>query len=183
MDFINIPTYLTLLRVIMVPFFTVMFYLPVRWAPMICTITFFVAAVTDWFDGFLARRWKQTTRFGKFLDPVADKVMIVAALVLIAEHFHAWWVTLPVSIIIIREMIILALREWVAAIGSRNGIGVLWISKIKTFVQMLALTALLWSSDEWIVIIGIVALYVSVLLTFWSMCQYLYIVRYDLFHY
>ncbi|URJ28348.1 CDP-diacylglycerol--glycerol-3-phosphate 3-phosphatidyltransferase [Candidatus Blochmannia vicinus (nom. nud.)] len=174
MDFINIPTYLTLFRVVMAPLFTMLFYLPMSWASTVCTVIFFVAAITDWFDGFLARRWNQTTNFGKFLDPVADKVMIISALILIAEHFHVWWVTLPSSSIIIREVIILALREWVAGIGNGNGIKVSWVSKIKTCVQMLALTALLWSPYEWIVIIGVIALYISVLLTFWSMCAYLY---------
>ncbi|WP_159715372.1 CDP-diacylglycerol--glycerol-3-phosphate 3-phosphatidyltransferase [Blochmannia endosymbiont of Camponotus nipponensis] len=183
MNFINIPTYFTLFRVVVVPFFTVVFYLPMSWASMVCTVIFFIAAVTDWFDGFLARRWQQTTSFGKFLDPVADKVMIVAALILIAEHFHVWWITLPSSVMIIREVIILALREWVAEIGSRNEIRISWISKIKTFVQMLALTALLWSPDEWIVMTGIISLYVAVLLTFWSMCLYLYAARHDLFGY
>ena len=81
---LNIPTWLTLFRVVLIPFFVLAFYLPFNWAPMVCAVIFVFAAVTDWFDGFLARRWKQTTRFGAFLDPVADKVMVAVALVLVA---------------------------------------------------------------------------------------------------
>lgn len=179
---LNIPMSLTLLRVILVPFFTVIFYVPVNWSPILCTIIFFIAALTDWFDGFLARRWKQTTSFGKFLDPIADKIMVITALILIAEHFHVWWVTLPVSSIIVREIIISALREWIAGLNINyfNSIVVSWISKLKTFIQMLSLTALLWRSDEWIIVLGIITLYIAVLLTLWSMCYYLNNVRYIL---
>lgn len=177
MIFFNIPILLTLLRLLMVPCFTIIFYLPVSWGPMVCTFIFFIAAITDWFDGFLARRWKQTTKFGKFLDPVVDKVMIITALILISEYFHAWWITVPTFSMVIREIIISALREWVASINCKNNISVFWISKVKTFVQMFALITLLWRSDEWLITIGIVALYISVALTLCSMCYYLYIVR------
>ncbi len=84
----NIPTLLTLFRVVLIPFFVLAFYLPVVWAPFACALIFLVAAVTDWFDGYLARRWNQSTRFGAFLDPVADKVMVAIAMVLVAEHYH-----------------------------------------------------------------------------------------------
>lgn len=181
MYFINIPICLTLSRVFMAPFFVMIFYLPMYWAPMVCAFIFFITAITDWFDGFLARRWKQTTKFGKFLDPVADKIMLITAFLLISEHFHVWWITFPVSSMIIREIIISALREWVAIIGKCNDISVSWIGKIKTCVQILSIFALLWSPDEWIIITGIIALYVSMLLTFWSMYCYLYAVRFDLF--
>ena len=107
---LNIPTWLTLFRVVLIPFFVLAFYLPFSWAPMVCAVIFVFAAVTDWFDGFLARRWKQTTRFGAFLDPVADKVMVAVALVLVAEHYHSWWITLPAATMIAREIIISSLR-------------------------------------------------------------------------
>lgn len=181
MIFFNIPVFLTIFRVTLVPCFTIMFYLPTYWGPMLCTIIFFIAALTDWFDGFLARRWKQTTTFGKFLDPIADKIMISTALILISEHFHVWWITLPASSIIIREIIISALREWIARVNfnQQNAIAVSWISKLKTFIQMLSLTALLWRLDEWMIITGIIALYIAVLLTLWSMYYYISIVRYQ----
>ncbi|UVK79015.1 MAG: phosphatidylglycerophosphate synthase [Sodalis sp. Ffu] len=178
---LNIPTWLSLLRVITMPFFVMAFYMPFQWGPLICTIIFIIAAVTDWLDGFLARRWKQITRFGTFLDPVADKVMIAITLVLIVEHFHAWWITLPAATIIAREIIILALREWMAEIGKHSNIAVSWTGKIKTTAQMLAMVALLWRTGELMTEVGIIALYIAAVLTYWSMFQYLYATRHDLF--
>lgn len=181
MFFVNIPICLTLFRIIMAPFFVIVFYLPVYWAPMLCAFIFIITAITDWFDGFLARRWNQTTKFGKFLDPVADKIMLITSFVLISEHFHVWWITFPTVSMVIREIIISALREWIAVIGKCNDISVSWVGKVKTFVQMLSVFTLLWSPDYWIVMTGIVTLYVSMLLTFWSMCCYVYAVRFYLF--
>lgn len=178
---LNIPTWLTLFRVVMIPFFVLSFYLPFKSAPLCCALIFVLAAVTDWFDGFLARRWKQTTRFGAFLDPVADKVMVAIALVLVAEHFHSWWITLPAATMIAREIIISALREWMAEIGKRRSVAVSWIGKIKTTAQMVALVALLWRPGDIVSGIGIASLYVATVLTFRSMFQYLYAARHDLF--
>lgn len=180
---LNIPTWLTLFRVFMIPFFALAFYLPFQWGPLICTLLFIIAVATDWFDGFLARRWKQTTHFGAFLDPVADKVIIAMALVLVAEHFHACCITLPVATMIAREIIISGLREWMAEIGKRSNIAVSWIGKVKTTSQMLAVIALLWHPDRLVTTAGIIALYISTILTFWSMFQYLYAARHALFKY
>jgi CDP-diacylglycerol---glycerol-3-phosphate 3-phosphatidyltransferase len=177
---LNIPTYLTLFRVILIPFFVLAFYLPFSWAPFSCALLFVVAAVTDWFDGFLARLWKQTTPFGAFLDPVADKVMVAIALVLVSENFHSWWITLPAATMIAREIIISALREWMAGIGLRSRVAVSWIGKVKTTAQMLALVALLWRPNAWIEGAGVCALYIAAILTFWSMFQYLSAARRDL---
>lgn len=177
---LNIPTWLTLFRVVLIPFFVLAFYLPFYWGPMACAIIFVIAAITDWFDGFLARRWKQSTRFGAFLDPVADKVMVAIALVLVAEYFHAWWITLPAATMIAREIIISALREWMAEIGKRSSVAVSWIGKVKTTAQMLALVALLWHPSQLVSGIGVAALYVAAVLTFWSMFQYLSAARGDL---
>ncbi len=129
----NIPTWLTLFRVVLIPFFVLAFYLPFSWAPMVCASIFVFAAVTDWFDGFLARLWRQTTRFGAFLDPVADKVMVAVALVLVSEHYHSWWITLPAATMIAREIIISALREWMAELGKRSSVAVSWIGKIQNY--------------------------------------------------
>ncbi len=120
----NIPTLLTLFRVILIPFFVLVFYLPVTRSPFAAALIFCVAAVTDWFDGFLARRWNQSTRFGAFLDPVADKVLVAIAMVLVTEHYHSWWVTLPAATMIAREIIISALREWMAELGKRSSVAV-----------------------------------------------------------
>lgn len=177
---LNIPTLLTLFRVILIPFFVVAFYLPFVWAPLACALIFVFAAVTDWFDGFLARRWKQTTRFGAFLDPVADKVMVATALVLVTEHYHVWWITLPAATMIAREIIISALREWMAEIGKRSSVAVSWIGKVKTSAQMLSLVALLWRPDAYVIVAGVIALYIAAVLTFWSMFQYLNAARNDL---
>ncbi|MBC8950208.1 MULTISPECIES: CDP-diacylglycerol--glycerol-3-phosphate 3-phosphatidyltransferase [Xenorhabdus] len=170
---LNIPTWLTLFRIALIPFFVLAFYLPFQWAPMLCAIIFIIAAATDWFDGFLARLWKQTTRFGAFLDPVADKVMVATALVLIAEHYHTWWITLPAATMIAREIIISSLREWMAELGKRSSVAVSWMGKIKTTAQMAALVALLWRPCIELEVGGFILLYAAAVLTFWSMFQYL----------
>ena len=169
----NIPTLLTLFRVILIPFFVLAFYLPFTWAPFVCALIFCIAAVTDWFDGFLARRWNQSTRFGAFLDPVADKVLVAIAMVLVTEHYHSWWVTLPAATMIAREIIISALREWMAELGKRSSVAVSWIGKFKTTAQMMSLVGLLWSPNPLIIHLSIALLYVAAILTFWSMFQYL----------
>ncbi|HEY1844504.1 MAG TPA: CDP-diacylglycerol--glycerol-3-phosphate 3-phosphatidyltransferase [Buttiauxella sp.] len=176
----NIPTLLTLFRVFLIPFFVLAFYLPFTWAPFLCAFIFWLAAITDWFDGFLARRWNQSTRFGAFLDPVADKVMVVVALVLVAEYYHVWWVTLPAATMIAREIIISALREWMAEIGKRSHVAVSWIGKTKTMAQMLALIGMLWRPNMWIEYAGIGLFFIAAVLTFWSMFQYLAAARGDL---
>lgn len=177
----NIPTWLTLSRIIIIPFFVLFFYFPFYYNSLICAIIFIIASITDWCDGFLARKWNQTTRFGAFLDPVADKVTVAVALILIDEHFHSWWITLPASIIIAREIVLSALREWMSEIGRRSIIAVSWIGKIKTIAQMLALAVLLWRPDKIIVDVGIAVLYIAAFLTFFSMIQYLYVVYCNLF--
>ncbi|SPY77282.1 CDP-diacylglycerol--glycerol-3-phosphate 3-phosphatidyltransferase [Providencia rustigianii] len=170
---LNIPTWLTLFRVILIPFFVIAFYLPVSWGPFVCALIFVVAAVTDWFDGFLARLWKQTTKFGAFLDPVADKVMVATALVLVTESFDVWYVTLPAATMIAREIIISSLREWMAEIGKRSSVAVSWIGKFKTTAQMMSLVGLLWRPTPLIENLSIALLYIAAILTFWSMYQYL----------
>lgn len=170
---LNIPTILTLFRVVLIPFFVIAFYLPFTWAPLLTTAIFFVASVTDWFDGYLARKWNQSTPFGAFLDPVADKIMVVAALVLIVEYQHSFWVTLPAIVMISREIIISALREWMAEIGERSKVAVSWLGKVKTTSQMLSLGGLLWRYNVLMEIAAIVLLYIAAILTVWSMLQYL----------
>ncbi len=117
---------------------------------------------------------------GPFLDPVADKVLVAIALVLVTEHFHSWWITLPAATMIAREIIISALREWMAEIGKRSSVAVSWIGKFKTSAQMFALLALLWRPNEALTLVGIAALYIAAILTFWSMFQYLKASRNDL---
>lgn len=177
---LNIPTWLTLFRVVLIPFFVLAFYLPFSWAPIVCAIIFVFAAITDWFDGFLARRWKQTTRFGAFLDPVADKVMVAVALILVVDYYHIWWVTMPAATMISREIIISSLREWMAEIGRRSSVAVSWIGKVKTLAQMLSLIGLLWHPERAVEYVAFGLLYIAAVLTFLSMFQYLKTAQNDL---
>ncbi|VAY02310.1 CDP-diacylglycerol--glycerol-3-phosphate 3-phosphatidyltransferase [Arsenophonus endosymbiont of Aleurodicus dispersus] len=170
---LNIPTWLTIFRIILIPFFILFFYIPFYWAHFICAFLFIIAALTDWLDGFLARLWQQTTKFGTFLDPVADKIMVITALVLVTEYYHSWWGTLPTVTMIAREIIISSLREWMARVGTRSCIVVSWIGKFKTTTQMISLVGLLWHPNIQIEIIAIILLYFSAILTFWSMFKYL----------
>ncbi|MCK3657309.1 CDP-diacylglycerol--glycerol-3-phosphate 3-phosphatidyltransferase [Pasteurellaceae bacterium Pebbles2] len=179
---LNIPTFLTLFRLVLIPFFIIAFYLPFDWSPFAATAIFFVASVTDWFDGYLARKWKQTTRFGAFLDPVADKVIVAAALVLVVEYYHAFWISIPAIIMIAREIIISALREWMAEIGSRTTVAVSWVGKVKTTAQMFALGGLLWRYNQLMEIAAIILLYIAAILTIWSMMQYLKAAKEPLLH-
>jgi CDP-diacylglycerol--glycerol-3-phosphate 3-phosphatidyltransferase len=109
---INIPNALTLLRIVLIPVFVVLFYLPWRWSAAASAFVFALAGFTDWLDGYLARKLDQSTPLGAFLDPVADKLMVVIALVLLIEVHHSWWFSLPAMVIIGREIVISALREW-----------------------------------------------------------------------
>ncbi|MBE2894658.1 CDP-diacylglycerol--glycerol-3-phosphate 3-phosphatidyltransferase [Spirabiliibacterium falconis] len=170
---LNFPTFLTLFRVVLIPLFIACFYLPFKWAPFLTALVFLIAAITDWFDGFLARKWNQTTRFGAFLDPVADKVMVAAALVLVVEYYHSFWITLPAIVMISREIIISALREWMAEIGDRSKVAVSIWGKVKTTAQMISLIGLLWRAAPWMETLATIALYIAAILTVWSMLQYL----------
>ena len=142
----NIPNLLTVLRVLLIPVFILLFYLPFSWSYWAASAVFAIAAATDWLDGYLARRWEQSTPFGAFLDPVADKVMVAAALVLISVDMQTLWVTVPAFLMISREIIISGLREWMAGVGRSAQVKVSDIGKWKTAVQMLALIGLKWVS-------------------------------------
>ncbi len=172
----NIPNLLTLLRIILIPVFVGVFYLPWAWANVLSTLVFGLAAITDWFDGYLARRWDQTSAFGAFLDPVADKLIVAVALVFLVQIHPNPWLAIPAAIIIGREITISALREWMAEIGQRTKVAVSMIGKVKTTAQMTALLMLLYGEPLFglpIYEIGFVLLYVAAILTFWSMIVYL----------
>ena len=171
----NIPNVLTLMRVALIPVFILLFCLPFSWSYWAASAIFAFASFTDWLDGYLARRLNQSTPFGAFLDPVADKLLVAVALVLlVAEHTNLW-LTLPAIIIICREIMVSALREWMAEIGERAQVAVSSIGKWKTAAQMVALIILLAnppSFNAW-VIGGYALLILSAVLTLWSMTQYL----------
>ena len=176
----TIPNLLTSFRILLVPVFVLFFYLPVPWANQVASIIFMIAAITDWFDGYLARRLNQTSAFGAFLDPVADKLMVVVALVLLVDRnptdYPTIFMTIAAIIIIGREITISALREWMAEVGSRNSVAVSIIGKIKTTTQMIALIWLLYAQPLLgvpLVEIGFILLYIAVFLTLWSMVDYI----------
>lgn len=170
---LNFPTYLTLFRLALIPLFVVVFYLPITYSPEITTFIFFMASITDWFDGYLARKWNQTTPLGAFLDPVADKVLVAVAFVCVVEYYHTWWITIPICIMIAREIIISALREWMAELGKRTSVAVSIWGKIKTTAQMLALGGMLWRQSDLMETLAFILLYIAAALTIWSMLQYL----------
>ncbi len=170
----NIPNILTLARIVFIPLLVILFYLPHAWTIPLTAALFGMAALTDWLDGYLARRWDQSTPFGAFLDPVADKVMVAVALALLIERFDSAWLTLPALVIIGREIVISALREWMAEMGKRGSVAVSWIGKVKTTLQMVALLLLLGSlPGSWLSTLGVITLYAAAVLTLWSMVQYL----------
>ena len=173
---LNIPNILTLIRIAMIPVFVAIFYLPWSWAPQACAAVFALAGATDWLDGYLARRLGQTSPLGAFLDPVADKLMVAAALILIVEADPTPALAIPAVIIIGREITISALREWMAEVGVRAKVAVSTIGKVKTAAQMVAITMLIWRDDIWeipVYTVGYVLLYMAAILTLWSMVLYL----------
>lgn len=173
---LNVPNLLTLLRIILIPVFIVSFYLPFEWGRTASAVIFAIAAATDWLDGYLARKWAQQTAFGAFLDPVADKLMVAAALILLLQADPRIWLMLPALIIIGREITISALREWMATLGERASVAVSMLGKFKTAAQMGAITFMLYESETLGIPfydLGFILLYVAAILTFWSMLIYL----------
>ncbi|EXI65631.1 MAG: CDP-diacylglycerol--glycerol-3-phosphate 3-phosphatidyltransferase [Accumulibacter sp.] len=176
---INIPILLTWLRIILIPLLIAVYYLPESWLrathqDLAATLIFIVAAATDWLDGHLARRWHQTSAFGAFLDPVADKLMVAATLIVLVQLGRLD--AILAAIIIGREITISALREWMARIGAHRSVAVSMIGKIKTTAQMVAIPMLLYyrplfgfSAFE----LGTWLIYIAAVLTLWSMGYYM----------
>lgn len=172
----TLPTYLTLLRIALIPLLAVVFYLPWEYARLACTIIFVIAGLTDWLDGYLARKMGLETAFGAFLDPVADKLMVAFVLILVVQAEADPYLAIPAAIIIGREITIASLREWMAEIGQRTKVKVSQLGKWKTTAQMLAISFLLYRSDLLglpVFTIGYWLLYISAILTLWSMVNYL----------
>lgn len=175
----NIPNLLTSMRVALIPVLVAVYLIPFKEHYWVACGIFALASVTDWLDGYLARKWNQGTPFGAFLDPVADKLLVATALVLLAQTHHNLWVTLPALVIISREILVSALREWMAEMGARGIVAVSNLGKWKTAAQMGALLILLSQPPgfTWLVIAGYVLLIISAVLTLWSMVQYLIAAR------
>jgi CDP-diacylglycerol--glycerol-3-phosphate 3-phosphatidyltransferase/cardiolipin synthase len=173
---LNLPTLLTLLRIALIPVFVGVFFLPVRGANILCAALFGLAALTDWLDGYLARRFDQTSAFGAFLDPVADKLMVAAALVLLVQAIPTPWMAAAAVVIIGREIAVSALREWMAQIGNHRRVAVSVVGKFKTTAQMVAVLLLLYREPLGgfpTLDVGLGLLLVAAVLTLWSMLHYL----------
>ncbi|WP_448100845.1 CDP-diacylglycerol--glycerol-3-phosphate 3-phosphatidyltransferase [Luteibacter jiangsuensis] len=177
---INLPTWLTLFRVLLLPVMVIVYYLPFRGANLAAAVVFVLAGVTDWLDGYLARRLNLTSAFGAFLDPVADKLMIAVTLFLLVQSHRGGWpgilMAVTASIIVGREISVSALREWMAQIGARSKVKVAFLGKLKTAMQMVALVVLLLQHDAEtlrLYHIGEALLVVAGILTIWSGLDYL----------
>lgn len=172
----NLPNTLSLTRLAAVPLLVVAYLLPVEWSGMLAAGIFALASLTDLLDGYLARRLGQESPLGAFLDPVADKVLTATALVLLIGGYGTLWMTLPGVIIIGREVLVSALREWMAEVNRRGIVRVTWLGKVKTGMQMLAIVVLLFSEprlESTMSLVGYALLVVAVVFTLWSMLQYL----------
>jgi CDP-diacylglycerol---glycerol-3-phosphate 3-phosphatidyltransferase len=181
--FMNTPTMLTFFRLACIPLFVLVFYASIAHHHLLAACVFALAAFTDYLDGYLARQWSQVTRFGSFLDPVVDKLMIIAGLLLLVDSYHEPWLTIAAYIIIIREVAVSALREWMAQVGSRQKVNVKVIARIKTLIQMFAITGLILLQgyvSPGLKIFFAVMLYIAVALTIWSMIIYLKAAWFDL---
>jgi CDP-diacylglycerol--glycerol-3-phosphate 3-phosphatidyltransferase/cardiolipin synthase len=175
----NLPILLTWLRIVAIPLLIAVYYLPTSWATpnernMAATVIFVAAAFTDWADGYLARKLDQTSAFGAFLDPVADKLMVAAALIVLVQLGRTD--AIVAAIIIGREITISALREWMAHIGAARSVAVSMLGKIKTAAQMVAIPLLLYHGEilgKDSQLLGTWLIWVAALLTLWSMGYYL----------
>jgi len=178
---LTIPTMLTLFRILLIPVLVVVFYLPSNllphhWVNFAAAFVFVLGALTDWLDGWIARRFDQFSAFGAFLDPVADKLAVAVALLLIVELHHTHWMTVLAIVITGREIAISALREWMAEVGQARKVKVAWLGKMKTIVQMTAISMLLYREDLFglpVFAIGEWLLSVAAILTLMSGYSYL----------
>ena len=183
----TLPNIITLSRIGLIPVFVVLFYLqpnyqdgePLAWINNSLVAIFALISFTDFLDGLLARKLNQVSALGAFLDPVADKLMICTALVLLTDYYQTWYITIPSIIIIAREILVSALREWMGEVGKRANITVSWIGKSKTFMQMFSILFLLYQqplfifSSKEIFYSGLVLLFSATVLTLWSGFNYL----------
>ena len=192
----TLPNLITLSRIGLIPVFVGLFYLqpgylegvplalinngtPLPWINNVLVIIFILISASDFVDGLLARKLNQISAFGAFLDPVADKLLVCVALILLTDYYHSWFITIPAIIIISREILVSALREWMSEVGKRANVAVSWIGKSKTFMQMVAILflllqqPLLFFSYNQINIAGKVLLFTATILTLWSGIKYL----------
>ncbi|MDT8429507.1 MAG: CDP-diacylglycerol--glycerol-3-phosphate 3-phosphatidyltransferase [Pseudomonadales bacterium] len=172
----NIANLVTCSRVLLVPVVVLVYYSNLPYANLYAAALFTVASITDWLDGYLARRLNQTSDFGAFLDPVADKLLVVVALVLLSAQYTSIWFVLPVALIIAREIFVSALREWMANCNQRGLVAVGYMGKVKTTIQMIAIILLIaidGNTPEIFTWLGYFLIYLSALFSLWSMISYL----------
>ncbi|HLQ86089.1 MAG TPA: CDP-diacylglycerol--glycerol-3-phosphate 3-phosphatidyltransferase [Salinisphaeraceae bacterium] len=171
----NLPLWLTAFRLAMIPFIIVLLFVPMAGFNQAAAILFALALATDWLDGWLARRWQQTSSLGAFLDPVADKLLVCAILVMLVYRDPHWYVALFAVLIVSRELAISALREWMAELGARGTVAVDRLGKYKTAVQMLAIVIMLarLHAKDPIYGVGVALLGIATALSLWSMSMYL----------
>jgi CDP-diacylglycerol--glycerol-3-phosphate 3-phosphatidyltransferase len=172
----NLANFMTILRILAIPVFIGIYYMDFRGHYLVSSLIFILACLTDWLDGYLARKLDQCTPFGAFLDPVADKILVTVALVMLAANFATPWFVIPAAIMVAREVLISALREWMAEQNQRNVVAVGYLGKVKTTVQMIAIIVLLASDPAgsvWFWGTGFLLIYTAAILTLWSMIQYL----------
>jgi len=173
---ISLPNILTSLRILLIPVLVIIFYLPFEWRYLASALVFTVASITDWLDGYLARKLNEMTPFGAFLDPVADKLLVATALVLLVEVQASAILAIPAMVIVGREIVVSALREWMAQYSDKRSVAVSMIGKIKTGFQMVSIIILLINGaarDNSFAMIGYISLYIAAGLTLWSMFLYL----------
>ena len=171
----NLPMSITVLRILAIPLVVLFYMMPFQWAHGVAVVLFLLAALSDWLDGYLARLLSQTTDFGAFLDPVADKLLVCVCLVMILGAHPVMGLSIPIAVIIAREITVSAFREWMSGLGKRDAAGVRQIGKIKTGVQMTAIFLLLFYTEAapvWMKWLGYGALWVAALLTVFSLYQY-----------
>lgn len=174
---LSLPNQITVGRILIIPVFLLVFFIPMFGLNnYILTVIFFIAGVTDWLDGYLARRLNLSSAFGAFLDPVADKLMVAIILICLVSKHPTFGIIISSIIIVGREITVSALREWMAGIGEKSKVKVSYIGKIKTAVQMLSIGFMLYEVPLWgmdTLGIGKILLYIAAGLTFWSMLIYL----------
>jgi CDP-diacylglycerol--glycerol-3-phosphate 3-phosphatidyltransferase/cardiolipin synthase len=173
---LNLPNTLTWIRIALIPMFAVVFWLPYDWARPASAVIFSLAGITDWLDGYFARRLNQVSAFGTFLDPVADKLMVSTALVLLVSAHPRVTLALAAAVIIGREIAVSGLREWMAELGARDHVAVSPVGKFKTIAQITALIMMLYEHDFWVFPmfdLGYGLLLAAAVLTLWSMTRYL----------
>jgi len=181
----TLPNQITMFRIVLIPIFLLVFYLPLSWSHFGAFAIFWLASVSDALDGYLARKLNQSTPFGAFIDPVADKLMVVCGLVLIAQDYQVWWITVPALLMIAREVVVSALREFMSSRGKRDQVAVSEMGKYKTAAQMLGIMGLIWQPDydipliifdfpHQILMFAAYSFYaVATVLTVWSMLVYI----------